>query len=207
MGISLTLFLNINLLLMVMFPYGRMFAHQGEKRIENYSKSVCVSTSFALTYLLICIPDFFENLCNVPELGLLKWIIVSSGLSLGLEIAIFLVIYKKIRICTIRQGSLFQILMMLVAIPVIEEILYVLCLHTICMTLHLGRIVFVILSAAAFGVGHFIHHKINILTKTVWGIIFAIIFLYTGNIYIVIFSHMINNVILFFLGKSKWFRD
>ena len=45
MGISLTLFLNLNCLMLILFPYGKMFAQKGVNKAESFSKSVC-STAF-----------------------------------------------------------------------------------------------------------------------------------------------------------------
>ena len=41
MGISLTLFLNLNCLMLILFPYGKMFAQKGVNKAESFSKSVC----------------------------------------------------------------------------------------------------------------------------------------------------------------------
>ncbi len=62
------------------------------------------------------------------------------------------------------------------------------------------------MSSISFGLGHFIYPKINIVTKTIWGLVFSVIYVLTGCIYIVIISHIINNLFLYLLGKTQKFK-
>lgn len=206
MGISLILFLNINFLILILFPYGRMFAQRGVNIFEGFAKSVCTTSGFVIGYLFCCMPSFADSFFVFPSISQLSWALIGSVTSLLIEFAVFSIKYKKLKIVTIRGGTVFQFTMMLVIIPILEEVIYVLCLHTICISLNIPTVIFVLLSGFAFGLGHFIYHKINIVTKTIWGLIFAIIYILTGSIYIVILSHIINNLALYLLGKIDIFK-
>lgn len=205
MEISLTHFLNINFLIMTLFPYGRMFLQKGINKFEGFAKSFCTTAGFVIGYLFFCMPVFINKFFIFPFSKDIKLILTGSFISLFIEFGLFFIKYKKLRIIVIRNGSVFHILMMLLIIPILEEVIYILCLHTICQSLSIPDFIFIILSGFSFGLSHFIYHKINIVTKTIWGLVFAIIYIQTGCVYIVIISHIVNNLILFFLGKTEKF--
>lgn len=206
MGISLILFLNLNCLMLILFPYGKMFAQRGVNKAEGFSKSVCSTAFFIIVYFFCCIPTFVDSFFIFPNLRQIPWILAGSLVSLLIEFSIFIIKYKKLKITTIRSGKIFELSLLLVMIPILEEIIYVLCLHTLCVALNIPTFLFIVMSSLAFGLGHFIYPKINIVTKTMWGLVFSVIYILTGCIYIVIISHIINNLFLYLLGKTQKFR-
>ena len=206
MGISLTLFLNLNCLMLILFPYGKMFAQKGVNKAESFSKSVCSTAFFIIVYFFCCIPTFVDSFFVFPTIRQIPWILGGSVLSLLIEFSIFIIKYKKLKIATIRSGKFFELSLLLVMIPILEEIIYVLCLHILCESLNIPTFLFIIMSSISFGLGHFIYPKINIVTKTIWGLVFSIIYVLTGCIYIVIISHIINNLFLYLLGKTQKFK-
>lgn len=94
-----------------------------------------------------------------------------------------------------------------IGIPVLEEILYIAALHVLCTDIGIHDYFFVLLSGLAFGLGHLRYPKINILTKTIWGIIFAALYILTKNIYMIIGAHMLNNSILALAGAIQRHRQ
>jgi len=61
--------------------------------------------------------------------------------------------------------------------------------------------IIIILSSVAFGLNHLVYSKINVLTKMIWGCMFALLYYYTDNIFYPIFSHVLCNIIVFTIGK------
>ena len=183
-----------------------MFAQKGVNKAESFSKSVCSTAFFIIVYFFCCIPTFVDSFFVFPTIRQIPWILGGSVLSLLIEFSIFIIKYKKLKIATIRSGKFFELSLLLVMIPILEEIIYVLCLHILCESLNIPTFLFIIMSSISFGLGHFIYPKINIVTKTIWGLVFSVIYVLTGCIYIVIISHIINNLFLYLLGKTQKFK-
>jgi membrane protease YdiL (CAAX protease family) len=203
MEISLTLFLDVNFLLIILFPYSGMFAEKTNKDAESYGKAFCSASFFVIVYFLICYPSFNNSFFIQLKLSDVWYFLIGSISSLTLEFLITFLKYKKIRIAKIVSNKLEIVIFVLVGIPILEEVIYISCLYFLCKEMGIPACGFICLSAISFGLGHFRYPKINIVTKTVWGAVFAIVYVLTGNIYIVIVSHIVNNIVLYIAGKLK----
>lgn len=202
MEISLTHFLNINFLILTLFPYARMFLDKSQDEAKSYAISFCTNGAFVICYSMLCIPTLTSDfVLNVNYRNLLL-IVPGILLSLGLEIFIVFIKYRKIRIVKFSAENKFYIFFFIVIIPIFEEIIYISCLYGFCIELSIPKVIFVILSSIAFGLSHFRYPKINILTKTVWGVIFALIYLVSNSLYLVIIVHILNNLILYIASKK-----
>ncbi len=92
-------------------------------------------------------------------------------------------------------------------IPVIEEILYLTCLYSLSIELNLPIFIFTILSSVGFGLCHFRYPKINVFTKMLWGLIFALFYLKTKSLYVPIIIHILNNGIILFISNRTNGKD
>ncbi|MBQ9495085.1 MAG: CPBP family intramembrane metalloprotease [Treponema sp.] len=200
MGISLSLFLDVLLLLVVLFPCALMYLNK--KSVQEFGKAFFSSFLFVSVYLFFTV-EWLWNIFkfNYPIYKFLLLGILCTALSLSLECGIAKIKFNEIKVMNLKSDNIFIYSMVLVFIPVVEEIFFVGYLNIICERLQIGSLFFVLFSGFSFGINHIIYSRLNVLTKTVWGIIFAIFYLLTRNLYIVIFSHILNNLILFLIGK------
>lgn len=203
MAISLTLFLNINFLILALFPYISMFPCKKSEEAKSYAISFCSNAAFLICYSIFSLPVLQKDLFSF-SIDIKKIFVIFLGciLSLGLEILIFFIKYKEIKFVKCSAEKKSYILFYLLLIPILEEIIYLSCLYGICKELFIPDVFFVILSAISFGVSHFRYPKINILTKSIWGLIFAIFYLIFNSLYLVIIIHIFNNLIIYFLGRK-----
>lgn len=202
MGISLSLFLDILLLLIILFPCAPMYLKQ--KSVSEFGKAFFSSFIFVSIYLVFTIDNIWKILnFDISIFHFLLMSIICSFISLGFEFLIAKIKYKQIKVMNLSSNNLLIYFLVLVFIPIIEEIIFVGYLYLICEKLEINSLFFILLSGISFGINHIIYSKINIITKTIWGIFFALSYILTGNLYISILSHILNNLILLFIGRRK----
>lgn len=62
MAISLTLFLNINFLILALFPYISMFPCKKSEEAKSYAISFCSNAAFLICYSILCLPILQKDL-------------------------------------------------------------------------------------------------------------------------------------------------
>lgn len=182
-----------------------MFLGNAKNEALAYSSSFMSVVAFVIAYSVICIPTVMEDFININVSKYIMLLLPGCILTLGLEFLIVFLKYRKIRFVKFSAPKKIYIFFFIIIIPILEEILYLTCLYGICCELGISGYIFILLSALGFGIGHFRYPKINMLTKSIWGLFFAIIYLMTKSLYLVILLHIINNVTLYVLGRCNIF--
>ncbi len=113
MEISLIRFLNINFLILIMFPYGKMFIQKATNEAATYASSFFSNAGFVIGYFFLCSPIFLDDLKSIPELKNLLYVLSGVVLSLGFEIVIIFLRIKKIKIYKITSPKKIYTLMYL----------------------------------------------------------------------------------------------
>lgn len=180
-----------------------MFPCKKSEEAKSYAISFCSNAAFLICYSILCIPVLQKDLFSFSiDIKTFFLILLGCILSLGLEILIFFIKYREIKVVKFSAEKKSYILFYLLIIPILEEIIYISCLYGICKELFFPDTVFIILSAISFGISHFRYPKINIFTKSIWGLIFAIFYLIFNSLYLVIIIHILNNLVIYFLGRK-----
>ena len=81
-----------------------------------------------------------------------------------------------------------------------EEVLFRGLLCSALKLITYNRAIYVLLSSIAFSLNHIIYPKHNVFSKFLWGIILGCAYVITGNIVVPITSHIINNLVIYWIG-------
>lgn len=203
MQISLIRFLDFSILLLIVFPWIQVILRGDVITRDSFGKIFTSSFVFVFVFFLFSYPTFWEQQKVTINLFYILLTLISSVVSLAFDFATFKIKYGVIKIRKIRDENKILFIFLMVLLPAMEEILFRGFLKEILYGFWDNNYLFIVVSSFAFALNHMIYAKLNILTKFFWGICFSLLYLTTGNIIYPIFSHIINNMIIYFVGKYK----
>ena len=203
MTVSLIHFLNICLILTSAFPWVHSIIYSDQtNRMQNFSKSFISSFIFVCIFFYFLYSDFYASLLKFPNFKNIIWIFIVCILSILFENLIFYFKYKKTFSVKIPK-NLILVLLISIIIPVVEEILFRGILKYLFDLYNLPAVIFICISSFCFGLNHLCYSKMNVLTKTVWGIFLSLSYCFTGNLFIPIISHISMNLIYVIIAIRK----
>jgi len=200
MQISLIHFLNFCLGSMILFPASSCLLYKKVEK-EKFGHVFTGSFIFLSVFFYYMYREVFSFTNSAPQPMFVLISVLVSIICIASESLIVLIKNKKFSVQRIKTDSLILLLFVLLVIPVMEEFLFRRYLFAFFQSLDVHISIIIILSSVAFGLNHLVYSKINVLTKMIWGCMFALLYYYTDNIFYPIFSHVLCNIIVFIIGK------
>lgn len=201
MTFSLIRFLEVNYIMLICFPsLGYLLCTNGNDK-ENFSRTFCTNFVNILVFTYFLYPTNFSFIFY-PSFNFitLVWIVTSSVLCLSIDFGLYYVLYRKLKISVVSQKKFSIIILVIVLIPLMEEVLFRGLLCSALKLITYNRAIYVLLSSIAFSLNHIIYPKHNVFSKFLWGIILGCAYVITGNIVVPITSHIINNLVIYWIG-------
>lgn len=201
MTFSLIHFLDFNLLMLILFPWAKACIKKDIPTKNEFCSVFISGFIFLFIYFFIVNSEYIKQIIKPITFKQTFFAIIITLLCIGLDITIFFLKYKKLKIEKIQNENLFIVILLLIVIPIQEELIFRAFLYRLCNNYFDLSFPFILLSGVSFGLNHIIYSKINIFTKLLWGIAFAIEFLLFQNILLCVLSHILCNLCIYFLGK------
>lgn len=203
MSFSLTHFLDFNILILSMFPWIKGFLVEKKISKAAFSKAFISTFIFLFIYMYFTKINFIKKIFSSVSIKAVLISIVISLLCVSIEILIFVLKYKKIRFQRVEEDCFTVFLLLTLIIPAIEEFIFRGCIYCICEEYFNTKLPFIFISSVCFGLNHIIYQKINILTKSVWGILLSLEFICYNNLFCTIITHILCNIFIYCMGKKQ----
>lgn len=203
MTVSLIHFLNICLIVTTAFPWSHsMLASNKNYQKKSFGMNFLSSFIFILIFFYFLYPDFYTSLMKRLYIKDFFFIFFSCTFSIYIENFIFKLKYKNYYIVKIPQNQ-FLLIFISIVIPIAEEILFRAALKYLFDLYNLHFIFYICISSVCFGLNHLIYSKVNVVTKSIWGLFFSISYYFTENILVTIISHIVINLIYVAIAFRK----
>lgn len=201
MMFSLIHFLEVNYIMLICFPsLVYLLSPYGNDK-ENFSRSFCTNFVSIIIFTYFLYPKNLSSFLPTSfSFMTLIWIVVLSALCLFIDFGLYYVLYRKVKVSTVSQKNLAIVVLVVILIPIMEEILFRGLLRNALELLTPNKVIFILLSSFAFSLNHIIYSRYNVFSKFIWGIILGGAYVLTGNIAIPIISHIINNLVIYSIG-------
>ena len=201
MTFSLTHFLDFNLFLLLLFPWAKAFYSTKKVTKASFSSSFISTVIFIVIYVsftkLSSFLNYFKGFTFL-EFGIA---LLVAFLCLFFDFLIYKIVYKKIVYFKIDNNSIGMLFLLLFMLPFLEEFIYRACLYSFYSVYSSNPIIYIILSSISFGLNHMVYPKINVVTKSIWGIFLSILFILFENIWLCVIVHIICNLFIYIAGS------
>lgn len=203
MSFSLIHFLNFNLLILAIFPWMKVYFNKKDATKAEFSSSFISTSIFLIIYTYMTEIDYIQEIFLPIKIDNIVLIFISAIFCISTELVIFKIKYKKITFLKIENKNLFLLILLIVILPILEEYVFRACIYKFCSYYFDTNIPFLLLSSIGFGLNHIIYPKINILSKSFWGVVLGIQFIVCNNLFCCILTHIICNLFVYFMGRNS----